>query len=94
MRRASARCPAPNTLSPIPPGLLSSGRLAPSHVERFVAVLLRGHPGAGQGQGQGAAAGLPSRPLPRGRLDALAADFFAMARGEAAEDVLLAYEIY
>jgi len=31
--------------------------------------------------------------LPRGRFDALVADFSAVARGEAAADALLAYEL-
>ncbi len=31
--------------------------------------------------------------LPRGRFDALVADFAAVARGEATADVLLAYEL-
>ncbi|KXZ46622.1 hypothetical protein GPECTOR_42g833 [Gonium pectorale] len=72
--------------------LAQGGRLGDgaAHAARFTELLLRGHypqPAAPGSGGAGAA------PLSRGRLDSLVSDFFALARGEAAEDVMLAYEL-
>jgi hypothetical protein len=81
-------------------GLLGNGAYGASAREWLLAALQSAAlPGLATGQlaagdAQRFAALLLAWPaLPRGRFDALVADFSAVARGEAAADALLAYEL-
>ncbi|KAG2427058.1 hypothetical protein HXX76_012574 [Chlamydomonas incerta] len=79
--------------------LVSGGRVGEGgrHALRFTQLLLAAGaypPGVvGPSAAAASSAAAPPKPLPRGRLDCLVADFCGLARGEASEDVMVAYDM-